>query len=112
MIQHHSCAPVEIGRANAHDVKIIWQDGQESVYPARELRMNCPCAGCVDEMTGAIRILPTNIPQDVHPVSIELVGRYAMTIRWSDGHQTGIYTFEKLRKSCDAATRDKRQVTP
>ncbi len=90
--------PVEITRANAHDLKIIWPDGQERIYPSRELRMSCPCAGCVDETTGAIRILPTHIPEDVHPVTVSVVGRYAITIRWSDGHHTGIYTFEKLRK--------------
>lgn len=92
--------PVEIGRANAQDIKIVWQDGHESVYPARELRLACPCAGCVDAMTGSIRIISTNIPQDVHPAKIELVGRYAITIQWSDGHHTGIYTFESLRKQC------------
>ena len=93
-----AATPVEIARANQHDVKIIWQDGREQIYPARALRLACPCAGCVDEMTGAIRILPTNIPQDVHPVTISVVGRYAITIHWSDGHHTGIYTFAQLRK--------------
>ena len=92
--------PVEIGRANQHDVRIKWQDGHESVYPARELRMSCPCAGCVDEMTGALRIIGTSIPQDVHPLKVELTGRYALTVHWSDGHHTGIYSFELLRKLC------------
>jgi len=92
--------PIEIGRANQHDVKIQWNDGHESVYPARELRMSCPCAGCVDEMTGVIRVIATSIPQDVHPLKIDVVGRYAIAIHWSDGHNTGIYAFEYLRKKC------------
>ena len=92
--------PVEIGRVNQHDVKIRWQDGHESVYPARELRLACPCAGCVDEMTGAVRVIATGVPQDVHPLRVDLVGRYAISITWSDGHTTGIYTFERLRQSC------------
>ncbi len=92
--------PVEIGRANEHDVKIRWQDGHESIYPARELRLACPCAGCLDEVTGAIRIIATNIPQNVHPLKIDLVGRYAISIQWSDGHNTGIYAFDRLRKMC------------
>ena len=92
--------PVEIGRANEHDVKIAWQDGHVSVYPARELRLRCPCAGCVDEMTGALRIVATSVPQDVHPLKIDLVGRYAINIQWSDGHNTGIYAFDRLRKLC------------
>jgi DUF971 family protein len=91
---------LEIGRANAHDVRIRWQDGHESVYPARELRMSCPCAGCVDEMTGVIRVVGGSVPQDVHPLRLALVGRYALTVHWSDGHHTGIYSFDYLRKRC------------
>ena len=100
MTQQTSLMPVEIGRANEHDVKIRWQDAHESVYPARELRLACPCAGCVDEMTGQIRLVATSIPQAVHPFKIDLIGRYAISIQWSDGHNTGIYTFELLRKIC------------
>ena len=92
--------PAEIGRANQHDVKIRWQDGHESIYPARELRLACPCAGCVDELTGHVRLIATGVPQDVHPLGIDLVGRYAITIRWSDGHRTGIYPFNLLRTLC------------
>jgi len=91
--------PVEIGRANLYDIKVKWQDGHESVYPARTLRLNCPCAACVDEVTGERR--PTAvIPEDVKPLGIQLVGRYAISIQWSDGHQTGIYAFARLRTLC------------
>ncbi len=90
--------PIEIGRANAHDVRIKWQDGHESLYPARELRLACPCAACVDEVTGQVRVIATSIAQNVHPVKIDLIGRYAISIQWSDGHNTGIYSFEYLRK--------------
>ena len=100
MADAYTAVPAEIGRANQHDVKIAWQDGHESVYPARALRLACPCAGCVDEITGVIRVIATSIPEDVHPLSIELVGRYAITLQWSDGHHTGIYSFELLRKLC------------
>ena len=92
--------PTEIGRANAYDLKIVWQDGHQSVYLARELRLQCPCAGCVDEHTGQMRLIATSVPQDVHPLKVELVGRYAITIHWSDGHHTGIYAFDKLRQLC------------
>jgi DUF971 family protein len=92
--------PTEIGRANQHDVKVTWQDGHVSVYPARELRLACPCAGCVDEQTGRVRVIAASVPPDVHPLRIELVGNYAITIQWSDGHHTGIYAFDRLRKLC------------
>ena len=103
--------PVEIGRANQHDVKVVWQDGHVSVYPARALRLACPCAGCVDEMTGAVRVIATSVPQDVHPLKIDVVGRYAISITWSDGHNTGIYTFDYLRKQCPCCRGHTSQVT-
>lgn len=98
MSQLRTPSPVEIGRANQHDIKIIWQDGRESVYQAKALRLACPCAGCVDEVTGQRRITARAVPDDVKPLKVELVGRYAMSVAWSDGHRTGIYPFELLRR--------------
>lgn len=92
--------PVEITRANKHDVKIRWQDGHSSVYPARFLRLKCSCAACLDEFTGQQLLKENVIAQDVHPLQISLVGRYAVHLQWSDGHATGIYTFDYLRKLC------------
>ena len=100
MTQQRVVLPVEIGRANQHDVKIRWQGGHESIYPARELRLACPCAGCVDEITGVLRVIASSVPRNVHPLKIDLVGRYAISIQWSDGHQTGIYSFALLRRLC------------
>jgi len=97
--------PVEIGRANQHDVKVTWSDGHVSVYPARDLRLKCPCAGCVDEVTGHVRLIASSIAETVRPVKIDLVGRYAISITWSDGHNTGIYSFEKLRALCPCCSK-------
>ena len=66
------------------------------VYPARGLRLSCPCAMCVNEMTGQRVLREASVADDVHPVAIEPVGRYAISIRFSDGHYTGIYTWERL----------------
>ncbi len=41
---------------------------------------------------------PKSIPDDIHPLKIHSVGRYAMGIHWSDGHSTGIYAYDFLRK--------------
>ncbi len=77
---------------------IDWADGRESHIPVRDLRIQCPCAHCVDEMTGE-RVLDEDLVlEDVHPITIEPVGRYALRVKWSDGHDTGIYTFQFLRK--------------
>jgi DUF971 family protein len=96
MTESDSPRPLEIARAGKHDVLIKWNDGRETVYPARFLRLNCPCAGCVEEMTGVRVLRSESVPVDVHPLSIHPVGRYAIQIQWSDGHGSGIYTWERL----------------
>jgi ATP-binding protein involved in chromosome partitioning len=92
--------PRRISRANQHDVAIAWSDGHQSLYPARDLRLACPCASCVDEMTGLRILLPGQVNQGIAPASLELVGRYAIRIWWEDGHSSGIYTFDYLRDLC------------
>jgi ATP-binding protein involved in chromosome partitioning len=74
--------------------------GHRGFYPARELRLACPCAACVDEMSGRALLDPAAVPRDVRPVSLALVGAYGIRVLWSDGHGTGIYTFERLRAAC------------
>ena len=61
------------------------------------LRLACPCAGCVEEWTR--KKLPSldEVPDDVRPVRFQTVGRYAIQPTWSDGHKTGIYSFQDLR---------------
>ena len=82
-------------------VLIEWDtDGHAWLYPARELRLACPCAGCVEEMTGRRLLQPDAIAGDIRPGSLALVGAYGLRINWSDGHDTGIYTFELLRALC------------
>lgn len=92
--------PRTITRAGAHDVAIEWADGHRSVYTARSLRLACRCAVCVDEVSGAPLLEPTSVPEDVHPVSLALVGHYAVQPVFSDGHNTGIFAFEYLRSLC------------
>ncbi|MBI4460774.1 MAG: DUF971 domain-containing protein [Acidobacteria bacterium] len=88
--------PVEIGRAAESGIQVRWSDDSVTVYPPRFLRLACPCAHCVDEMSGRRILTVASVPQDIHPLAIEPVGRYAICIHWSDGHSTGIYTWEWL----------------
>jgi DUF971 family protein len=81
---------------------IRWEDGAESVYQPRDLRLKCPCAACVDEMTGERILVPAMVPEGVYPLEIQYVGRYALQFYWSDSHSTGIYPFEYLRRLGDA----------
>jgi len=91
--------PLEVGpNEDASQLRIRWADGEASEYPPRTLRIACPCAGCVDEMTGRRILREEDVPDDVHPLAIRYVGRYALRFDWSDGHGTGIYPFEFLRR--------------
>jgi len=88
--------PTDDGKA----LEIRWGDGHVSVYEPRHLRLNCPCAGCVDEMTGRRTLTPGMVPEGVYPTAIHYVGRYALQFVWSDGHDTGYFTFQTLRDLC------------
>lgn len=89
-------APTDDGAA----LNIVWEDGHESVYEPRYLRMRCPCAACVDEMTGRRTLTEAMVSRSVYPAAIHYVGRYALQFVWSDGHDTGIYPFDYLRRAC------------
>jgi ATP-binding protein involved in chromosome partitioning len=90
--------PRGIRQAGPRQLSITWQDGRESLLDVREVRLACGCAVCVDEWSGEERLDPASVPEDVHPVRIEPVGRYAIQVVWSDGHETGIYPFRRLRE--------------
>ncbi|MBP9864815.1 MAG: DUF971 domain-containing protein [Candidatus Omnitrophica bacterium] len=77
---------------------ITWNDGKRQLYPFNLLRFHCPCAGCVDEMTGERRIRLDQVKKDIRILDWKTVGNYAFQFRWSDGHQTGIYSYEYLHR--------------
>ena len=84
-------------------VVIRWPDGYEAALDNFELRCACPCARCVDEHTGK-RILDTEqVPADIWVEDIQFLGNYAVAFRWSDGHSTGIYSWEYLRRLTEKA---------
>ena len=76
---------------------ITWNDGVETNFRVFDLRAACPCAQCVDELTGKRLLDPGNLDPEVKPVDIVSVGNYALQIKWSDGHDTGIYSWVRLR---------------
>lgn len=88
----------------AQTLFIQWADDHETIYPLDGLRRACPCASCQGH--GNMHILPDRemflVPSlmEWHQVKLETVGGYALRIRWDDGHDTGIYTWERLRKMC------------
>lgn len=90
--------PTKVDFLNQPEIQIEWNDGKKSVYSPKKLRAECPCAGCVNELTGQRMIEMSRIPDTIRALAIHPVGRYALQIVWSDGHATGLYGFELLRK--------------
>ena len=78
-------------------VEIVWDDKHVSRFPSRDLRLNCPCAVCVEEWTGKKLLDSSSVPLDIVPTEVTAVGRYALQFYWSDKHRSGIYPFALLR---------------
>jgi len=89
--------PTVITKSDPKKIALQWADGHRTEYSTRELRQRCPCAGCVDEVTGRRTLDVDGVPLDLVTADVALVGNYAITIRFSDGHHTGIYPFRMLR---------------
>ena len=98
---------VKVHVTSGEGVQITWSDGHTSKYPFHYLRDLCPCALCNDEREKNSRmgsktgtsVLPMFKPR-VTAKSANAVGNYAIQILFSDGHTTGIYSFEHLREIC------------
>ncbi len=98
---HESGSQISVKKTNGaghSEVLVEWSDGKLSIFSAKDLRVACPCAACVDEFSGKKLLDPQKIPQDLKAASIQTVGRYALHIAWSDGHSTGLYGYKYLRK--------------
>jgi DUF971 family protein len=85
-----------------NELAIKWKDSQEMFIQLEKLRRRCPCAGCQGE-TDIMGNLYKNPPQSLTAKAFVLVrftgvGSYAIQPVWADGHNTGIYSFEYLRR--------------
>jgi DUF971 family protein len=94
--------PVSLKR-EGDGLMIEWNDGLTTVVPWRKLRSNCPCASCNEERSKPADPFRILSPQEVAagapaPVAMVPIGHYAYQIRWNDGHDTGIYPIDLLRK--------------
>lgn len=85
------------------EILIEWTDGLARRYSVKELRDGCPCATCKEKNANppVAEILTVLSPEEAKPLrisSMSPVGNYAYNIEFSDGHDSGIFTFEHLRE--------------
>lgn len=90
--------PTQIIEESDSAVSIKWSDDTETTYSAVQLRRACPCAGCVNEWTGEKILADDQVADNLTFSSISIVGRYALSFHFSDGHDTGIFSFDFLKK--------------
>jgi ATP-binding protein involved in chromosome partitioning len=82
---------------DARTLSVLWEDGHRDDFDVRDLRLACHCALCIEEMSGHKLLDPKTVRPDVSPRVISSIGNYAIGIDWSDGHNSGIYSFDHLR---------------
>lgn len=100
--------PTRLNLKKDEKLEIEWQDGLKSTYPISMLRAMCPCALCKQvreqdkqDKPGKkplLQVLPGNYTNPIAVTEAELVGGYALRLEWSDGHGSGIYSFQYLRE--------------
>ncbi len=106
--------PTKLSLAADGRVHIDWSDGCRRVYSVNELRDECPCATCREKRAlppPPPTMLTVLKPEEAQPLSLlgmKPVGHYAYAIHFSDGHDTGIYTFDLLRELGE----DEREAPP
>jgi DUF971 family protein len=97
--------PVDIQHLG-QELAVKWEDASESFIPLEKLRRACPCAGCKGE-SDIMGNLYKGPEQPLTPRAFELrglsfVGSYAIQPVWADGHATGLYSFDYLKRVADA----------
>lgn len=87
-------------RAHRDDgiLELVWADDEVSRLPFAMVRRSCPCASCVDENTGRQILQPESVSEEIKAESFQLAGNYAIKIGWSDGHDTGLFTWTHLQR--------------
>jgi DUF971 family protein len=92
-------APTNIRAHQAEQVlELTWEDGVVDRLAYRYLRAECPCASCRDEWTGQRTLDPRSIRPDLKLEGMENIGSYAVRLAWNDGHGSGLYTWETLKR--------------
>jgi DUF971 family protein len=106
-------AKVRVKKTEGTGVEIDWQDGHKSSWNFVWLRNACPCATCHEEREKTGRPVGEAKPKaqtllmmyeaPARPTEVSQVGKYALKFKWTDGHESGIYSWEYLRRVCQCA---------
>lgn len=92
-------APLQIKIEGKDSIIINWNDETESRIKLTNLRLNCPCAVCSsDRDNHGNKYFPILSNDQITVTNINIIGNYAIGISWKDGHNTGIYEFNYLKK--------------
>lgn len=104
---------VHVRKSEGTGVEIEWKDGHRSAWTFAWLRYACPCATCNEERKSTSRE-PGHAPPTPggplvlyqappRPLEVTPVGKYALRFKWNDGHESGIYSWDYLRRVCQCA---------
>ena len=104
---------VRVHKTEGTGVEIDWKDGHKSAWNFKWLRWGCPCATCNEERQQTGRAIGVPKPKPggplvmyeapPRPVEVTPVGKYAIKFKWNDGHESGIYSWEYLRRVCQCS---------
>jgi DUF971 family protein len=100
-VEEPTPAPEAVDVDRARSVTLTWGDGHVSEFGLEQLRRNCPCAVCRNfRDRGRPAWSALGAAGDLRAEGAELVGNWGLQLRWSDGHDTGIYTWSLLLSWC------------
>ncbi|HEX3985706.1 MAG TPA: DUF971 domain-containing protein [Acidobacteriaceae bacterium] len=111
-------ARVRVQQTSGEGLEILWKDGHRSHWSFAWLRNACPCATCHEEREargrepGEAKPKPATLlpmyQEPTRPVSSAPVGNYGISFQWNDGHGSGIYSWDYLRRHCGCEACAKR----
>jgi DUF971 family protein len=98
----------------AQRLVVEWHDGHRSEFSSAMLRFLCPCAACRGHAPGEVEPPSWEQVKDVRVLHAGQVGGYALQFSFSDGHDTGLYAYDRLRDACpcDACKVERRGPPP
>ena len=97
-----SAYPVKLNRTDDRHIEIVWSDDFQQRTSYRQLRDHCPCATCrkpeePKQASTGLNVLTAAETMPLEILAMSPVGNYAYNVQFSDGHNTGIFTFDLLR---------------